>query len=212
MMFLPYIMPSYNEAVALSGILSATTALVIVVRNLRQILWRKMVVVVFFNVFVSFFVINCMNAFSSDALRRCLGAVLVLVSLYFLFFDIGAKGLFRSFFSKAAVGALSGVMGAMFAMPGPPVVLYGVNTIGNKVAYMATMQAFWLVFNTVYILFRAGKGCYSASTPLLWVVGCAGVFLGVALGKMCFDRISATAFRRGAYLVMLVSGVVAILK
>lgn len=33
MMFLPYIMPSYNEAVALSGILSGCTALLIVVRN-----------------------------------------------------------------------------------------------------------------------------------------------------------------------------------
>ena len=36
MMFLPYIMPSYNEAVALSGLLSGSTALFILLRNFKN--------------------------------------------------------------------------------------------------------------------------------------------------------------------------------
>lgn len=73
MMFLPYIMPSYNEAVALSGILSGCTALLIVVRNWRYIQWRAIPVVFLSNILVSYFVIIYMGAVDGILLRRCLG-------------------------------------------------------------------------------------------------------------------------------------------
>lgn len=212
MMFLPYIMPSYNEAVALSGILSGCTALLIVVRNWRYIQWSAMPVVFFFNILVSYFVIKYMGAVEGLVLRRCLGVALMLVSLYFIFLEGKARMLFCSRWSQAAVGALSGFMGSMFAMPGPPVVLYGVSVIKDKRGYMATMQAFWLLFNIVYLFFRSGRGYYTADTPLYWCAGVAGVFLGIHFGAVFFSIINKMVLKRLIYIFMFLSGIVALIK
>lgn len=212
MMFLSYIMPSYYQAVALSGILSGTTALFIVVRNFRHICWRKIPVVLLSNVIVSYFVVRYMENMSGEVLRRLLGAVLVAVALYFIFFENRMNLSFRSLWSRCAVGAVSGVMGAMFAMPGPAVVMYGVSAIREKKQYVVTMQTFWLLFNLFYMLFRSGYGYYSSSTPLYWSVGALGVVVGLAIGALCFNSMSNTAVRKVVYAVMLASGIAVLLK
>ncbi len=212
MMFLPYIMPSYNEAVALSGILSGSTALFIVARNLSFVQWRKMVTVVLSNIVVSYFAVMYMQSLGGAFMRRCLGVLLVLVAVYFLFFQDKARFSFSSWWQKGAVGALSGVMGSMFGMPGPPVVVYGVSVLENKKEYMATMQAFWLLFNIFYLLFRSGGGYYTDDTPLYWLAGIVGVLPGIWLGGLCFNRLGSLWFRRVVYSVMLLSGAVAFFK
>ena len=212
MMFLPYIRPSYNEAVALSGLLSGTTALLIVVCNFKYICWARIPVVLLFNALVSFFVISYMASLSSAFMLRCLGAALVLVAIYFLLFDGKAGKSFASVWAQCVIGALSGVMGAMFGMPGPPVVLYGVSAMPDKRAYMATMQAFWLLFNCFYLLCRSNGGYYTENTPLYWVAGLLGVVSGVFLGAKCYRKLGNATFKRIVYSVMLLSGIIALLK
>lgn len=212
MMFLPYIMPSYHEAVALSGILSGTTALFILIRNFKHICWRRMPVVLFSNVLVSYFVVRYMEGLGGELLCRLLGCVLIVAALYFIFFEGRYRLPFRSFGSRFAAGAVSGVMGAMFAMPGPVVVMYGVSVISDKRQYVATMQAFWLLFNMFYLLFRSQHGYYSSDTPLYWSVGSVGVMLGLVVGARCFNSMSNVAVRKAVYAVMLASGIVALLK
>lgn len=212
MMFLPHIMPSYNEAVALSGLLSGSTALFILLRNFGYVRWRKMGLVFLSNAFVSFFVINFMLSFSSELLRTFLGVALILVSLYFFFFESRIKGVFTSCWSQCAVGAVSGVMGAMFGMPGPPVVLYGINAINDKKEYMATMQAFWLSFNLVYLCFRSGGGYYTSSTPHYLAIGAAGVLLGLFFGNKMFNAINGRMFKFVVYSIMFLSGVAAFFR
>lgn len=212
MMFLPYIMPSYNEAVALSGILSGCTALLIVVYNLSHIQWRRIPLVLVSNLVVSFVVVMYMSALDGQFLRRLLGVMLILVSLYFIFLEGRARMLFRSPFSQVAAGALSGFMGSMFAMPGPPVVLYGVSVIKDKREYMATMQTFWLLFNVAYFFMRSGRGYYSDDTPCYWLAGITGIFLGLCFGARCFGAINKESLKKVIYAFMLLSGFVALLK
>ena len=212
MMFLPYVMPSYNEAVALSGLLSGTTALAIVLFNFKHICWAKIPIIFLFNALVSYFVIKHMVTLSEGFMMRCLGFALILIALYFLLAgDRKIKGVV-SRWAQAVVGVVSGIMGSMFGMPGPPVVLYGVNAIGDKKAYMATMQSFWLLFNCFYFFCRSGGGYYTADTPLYLIVGVAGVVVGIFLGARCFSLLSGKAFKVVVYSVMLLSGVVALLK
>lgn len=212
MMFLPYIMPSYNEAVALSGLLSGTTALFIVIRNIRHVRWDKMFLVVLSNAVVSYVAIMYMRSLDGLFMQRLLGILLMMVAAYFLFFEKRMHLSFSSRWSRGAVGAVSGVMGSMFGMPGPPVVLYGVSEIEEKREYMATMQAFWLVFNIVYLFFRSGSGYYTSDTPLFWGAGVAGVIPGVYLGALCFNALSRDGFKKVVYTVMLASGMVALFK
>ena len=211
MMFFPFFLPSYGESVMLSGLLAGSTALMIAVRNWKYIRWRLMGWVVFFNVLFSFLATEYMRSMSNNALKQCLGVALILIALYF-FFGEGRMGrIFQSKPAQVTIGSISGIMGGMFAMPGPPIVLYCISTLEDKREYVTTLQAFSVVLNVFYTLFRTKAGFYSDDTWLCWVVGIGGAIIGSSLGARCFDIISNRTLKLIVYGMMIISGLVAIL-
>ena len=211
MMFFPFFLPSYGESVMLSGLLAGSTALMIAVRNWKYIRWSMMKWVVFFNVLFSFLATEYMRSMSNATLKQCLGVMLILIALYFMFGEGRMGKIFKSKPAQVTIGSISGVMGGMFAMPGPPVVLYCVNTLEDKREYVTTLQAFSVVFNVFYTLFRARAGFYSDDTWLCWVIGIGGGIIGSSLGARCFELISNRILKFIVYGMMIISGLVAIL-
>ncbi|MBE6302992.1 MAG: sulfite exporter TauE/SafE family protein [Bacteroidales bacterium] len=210
MMFFPFFLPSYGESITLSGLLAGTTALLIAMRNFKHIRWSLMWIIVLFNVVVSYIAIEYMASVSNEVLKRCLGVLLVIIALYFMLCDGKIKMVIRSRLSQSVVGALSGWMGGMFAMPGPPVVLYCINAIGDKREYIATLQAFSVVFNIFYTIFRANVGFFGEDTLFYWAVGLMGLVIGAWLGSRCFEYISSSLLKKIVYVMMIISGCVAI--
>ena len=210
MMFFPFFLPSYGESVMLSGLLAGSTALMIAIKNWKYIRWRMMWLVVFFNVLFSFLATEYMRSMSNDALKQCLGAVLILIALYFLFGEGRMGKVFKSKPAQVMIGSISGVMGGMFAMPGPPIVLYCISTLENKCEYVTTLQAFSVILNIFYALFRTKAGFYSDDIGLWWVIGIGGAIIGSAMGSRCFELISNRTLKLIVYGMMIVSGVVAI--
>lgn len=211
MMFFPFILSSYGESIMLSGLLAGTTALLVAVRHWRDIRWDVMGLITVFNLAVSALPVAYLSSLGNDVLKRCLGGVLLLIGGYFLF---GADKLqlpVRSRKAQMGIGTVSGLMGGMFAMPGPPVVLYCIGSLPDKRQYMATMQAFSVVFNVFYTFLRARVGFYSDQTLLLWGIGLVGVVAGSALGGRCFEAIGHRTLKRIVYLMMLTSGIVAMI-
>ena len=211
MMFFPFFLPSYGESVTLSGLLAGSTALLIVVRNFKYIRWRIMGLVVLFNVLASFVAIEFMSSLGNVTMKRCLGVMLVLIALYFLLGEEKLNMLFRSKPAQAVIGSISGVMGGMFAMPGPPVVLYCIGVIEEKRSYLVTLQAFSVIFNIFYTFFRARVGFFGDSMLCWWAVGFIGLLIGAWLGSVCFECIGRHTLKKLVYLMMIVSGVLAML-
>lgn len=212
MMFFPFFLPGYGESVMLSGLLAGSTALVIAVRNWQSIRWRMMGIIVFFNVAASYLAIEYMSSLSNETLKRWLGVVLILIAFYLLFKKDRPNKIFRSFGAQAAIGTVSGIMGGMFAMPGPPVVLYCFNAINDKKEYVVTLQAFSVVFNIFYTLFRTKVGFYSEHTIYWWGAGLIGLSIGTAIGSYCFEWINNRNLKRIVYTLMIISGIIAICK
>ena len=212
MMFFPFFLPSYGESVMLSGLLAGSTALLIAIRNWKYIRWRMMWTVALFNLIASFLATEYMASLSNTTLKRCLGVVLILTALYFLFGEGKMGRMFKSKPAQVTIGGISGVMGGMFAMPGPPVVLYCISTLNDKREYVATLQAFSVVFNVGYTLFRTKVGFYSDDTILWWMAGLVGGLIGTSLGTRCFEVISNRTLKRIVYVLMMLSGMVAIFK
>ena len=210
MMFFPFFLPSYGESVMLSGLLAGSTALMIAIRNRKYIRWRLMGLVTFSNVLFSFVATEYMRALSNDVLKQCLGVVLILISLYFLFGEGRMGRIFKSKPAQVTIGSVSGVMGGMFAMPGPPLVLYCISTLEDKREYVTTLQAFSVVFNLFYTAFRFKAGFYSDDTWLWWVIGLVGTMIGSSLGSRCFELISNRTLKLIVYVMMIISGIVAI--
>lgn len=211
MMFFPFFLPSYGESVMLSGLLAGSTALMIAVRNRKYIRWRMMWLVVFFNVLFSFIATEYMRSMSNDTLKRCLGVMLILIALYFLFAEGKMGRIFKSKPAQVTIGSISGVMGGMFAMPGPPVVLYCISTLNDKREYVATLQAFSVVFNVFYTLFRAKAGFYSDITLMGWMIGLIGAVIGSSIGSRCFELISNRTLKYMVYILMMISGVMTVI-
>ena len=112
--------------------------------------------------------------------------------------------------AQVTIGSVSGVMGGMFAMPGPPLVLYCISTLTDKREYVSTLQAFSVVLNVFYAFFRFKAGFFSDALPAWWMVGFLGTLIGASLGARCFEFISNRTLKVLVYLLMIVSGVVAI--
>ena len=210
MMFFPFFLPSYGESVMPSGLLAGSTALMIAVRNWQFIRWDLMGRVVIFNVVASFLATEYMSSLGNEIMKQCLGVVLILIALYFFFGEGKIGRMFKSKLAQATIGSISGVMGGMFAMPGPPLVLYTISTIEDKREYVTTLQAFSVVMNLCYTLFRFKAGFYSEDTWLWWLVGLSGAVIGSSVGTRCFERISSRTLKYIVYAMMIISGVVAI--
>ena len=210
MMFFPFFLPSYGDSVMLSGLLAGSTALMIAVRNWQYIRWKLMGRVVLFNVIASYLVTEYMRSLGNDIMKQYLGVMLILIALYFWYSEGKISRIFKSKLAQITIGSLSGVMGGMFAMPGPPLVLYCISTIEDKREYVTTLQAFSVLINLCYTLIRFKAGFYSEDTWLWWLVGLAGVVIGASVGGRCFEYISNRTLKYIVYVMMIVSGVVAI--
>ena len=210
MMFFPFFLPSYGDSVMLSGLLAGSTALMIAVRNWRYIRWDLMGRVVLFNIVASYLATEYLSTLSNDTMKQWLGVVLILIALYFLFGEGKLGRMFKSKLAQVTIGSISGVMGGMFAMPGPSLVLYTISTIDDKREYVTTLQAFSVVMNLCYTFFRFNAGFYSQNTSLWWLVGLAGAVIGSSVGGRCFEYISNRTLKYIVYVMMIVSGVVAI--
>lgn len=212
MMFFPFILPTYGESITLSGLLAGSTALFITLRHWKHICWRSVAIIILFNIVASYFAIEFMASIGNDTMKRLLGAVLVAVSLYFLFWEKRVTNALQSNKAKIAIGTTSGIMGGMFAMPGPPVALYCIGAIKDKMQYMATMQALSVVFNIFYTSFRAQAGFFTQNTLLYYAVGIWGVIIGSLAGAWCFKRISRDTLKKIVCIIMIVNGIIAMLK
>ncbi len=210
MMFFPYFLPSYGQATMLSGLLAGSTAIIIVAKYWKQIQWRLMIPLLTVNIVASYIAIEYMASLSNNAVKRYFGIMFVLIALFFLFCDKKVH-VPQNRATKGIIGMLSGIMGGMFAMPGPPLVLYYINIIKEKTAYVATIQAFSVILNIFYTLFRAQVGFLGDDIPLWWCAGIAGALIGTSIGTRFFERISSNALRKIVYIFLMISGMSAII-
>ena len=211
MMVLPFIMPTFGEATALSGLLAIFTALVPAIHMVRHVPWRKLIPILVTFVIVSFFSVLMVKHIDSHILKKVLGGVMILISLYFMFMN-GKFTLKPSIPVQVSMGTISGIMGGLFAMQGPPAVIYFIGCSKDKTEYMAITQWYFLIGNTMMTVYRAGHGFVTGTVLTSWCVGIAGVLIGLLIGARIFHRINADVLRRVIYGFMAFSGVVALLS
>ena len=210
MTMLPHLMPSYGEATTLSGMLSAAQSLFVLFSFYRYIKWRKLLPILAAFLVVSFFAVQYVSAASDTHLKHLLGVVLIIASVYFLIISERIK-LNPTMPVQLSMGALSGVMGGLFAMQGPPAVLYFSAAESDKNSYMAMTQTYFLIGNLFMTAYRWQCGFLTPTVGWCWLYALVGVVVGSWLGRLVFDRLSAPLLRKVIYAYMAVSGVIALM-
>ncbi len=210
MTVLPHIMPSYGEATMLSGILSALQSLYVLTSVYRQINWRHVLPILLTFIVVSFFAVQYVSMAADTHLKHLLGVILIVMSCYFLVISEKIH-LKPTLPIQISMGSLSGIMGGLFAMQGPPAVLYFVASESDKVRYLAATQAYFFIGNVVMTGYRAQSGFLTPTVGWCCLYAFAGIIVGTQIGRLLFNKLPLQILRKIIYAYMAVGGVVALL-
>lgn len=206
----PFLMPTYPEATTLSGALALVCALVTGVQMVRFVPWKKLLPILCTFLVVSFVSIRFVGRIDGKMMRGVLGAVLLFLSFYFSFIrsKISMK---PSMKVQVGMGTVSGMMGGLFAMQGPPAVIYFISCADNKEEYMAITQWYFIISNSFMTVSRAASGFFTPTVGKAWLFGVAAVILGLMVGKRIYSRMPIEIIRKVVYVIIGVSGLLAII-
>lgn len=207
---LPFLLPSYGEATALSGLLAILCSTIPAITHFKYLKWKKLAVILPVFLVLSFVSVRLVGTIDTHSMKRVLGAVLIAVSIYFYFFS-GKIRVNPGIGIQASMGSLSGLMGGLFAMQGPPAVIYFTSTTDTKEEYIAISQWFFVIGNIGMTFFRANNGFVTRTVGLDWLVGAPAVILGLYLGAKVNRHLPVEIMRRCVYGYMAISGILAII-
>ncbi len=210
MTVLPYIMPSYGEATTLSGLMAMVTSLIIAIRNYKYLHWKKLFIILFTFLIVSYIAVQFVSIASDGILKKLLGGILIFASIWFLFLSKRVH-LPATVPVQISMGTISGLMGGFFGMQGPPAVLYFISSAKQKEEYMAMAQMYFLLGNIFMTGYRAQCGYLTAAVLHGWCCGIVAVLIGTTLGSIVFRFVSLDILRKIIYAYMAISGIIALL-
>ena len=206
---LPFLMPSYAEAVTLSGLLSLTSATVIMFKYVKYVTWKRILpIMVAFAIFSTIAVL-LLDRIEGPAMRITLGIMLIFLSLYFSFFKDKIQKIIRPTAGwQLGAGSLSGVMGGLFGMQGPPVVLYLIASEPTKDHYMGMIQTYAVLTNVTMVISRAFNGYVTPDVSTAYLYGLGGLVIGVLAGNWAYKRIPNRIFTYVVYAYIGISGAI----
>lgn len=212
MLFLTRIITVYGEANALSGLLSFTSTLIVALSHAKKVDWKNLLFPCIGFAVISVPSILLMKKLDNRVLLIMLGAALILLSGYMFFFSSKIK-IKPNPFTGLAAGGFSGILGGIFSMGGPPVVIYFMQSEGDdKDRYLATIQMYFLLSNVYGTTVKAINGFITKDVLILAAFGTVGMIAGIFIGKLIFKKLRVDILRRVVYCFMAVAGVVNIVS
>ena len=166
---------------------------------------RLLVVPACFALAATFVGLQTANAINDALLKRCLGMVLVLLSVFSLAGKEKVR-LSRGFASQAVAGSVSGLLGGLTNMSGPPMVLYLLQVTDDKNEYNGTLQCFFLITSLFKTVVNAASGRITGEIlcmlpPLLLVTA-----IGSLLGFHLFRKMNMDTVKKAVNLLMIFIG------
>jgi uncharacterized membrane protein YfcA len=209
---LPFLMPSYAEAVTLSGLLSLTSATAVMLQYVRFVTWKRLIPMICAFVVFSTIAILFLDMIEGPTMRRVLGVMLIFLSFYFGFF----KEKLQKFIKPTpgwllGTGSVSGVMGGLFGMHGPPIVLYLIVSEPSKNHYMGMIQTYAVITNITMLIVRAYNGYVTPLVGKTYLYGLIGLAIGIIAGNFAFRHIPSKLFTYIVYTYIGISGIIILL-
>lgn len=207
MMFMPHFLPSHTMAATISCLFSCGTSAYNAVKY-RKDTDYKTVLPVLIAAMVCIPVAVWFSAkVSVSVFEYLLGGVLIVLSIYFLFFNSRIK-IRPTAANGVLAGALGGTLNGLFSTGGPPVVLYLTQTTEDNLTYFATIQFYFGITNIYAVAMRALNGVLTLETLGYAAVGLVGCMAGDFLGKQVFDKLDSNKLKTIIYIGMIISGIV----
>lgn len=205
----PFILPSTATCVTVSGLLSLGSSTINTVKNRAYIQLGVVMPLIIGFVISSTISILFSSTQPDETLRKLLGIALILLGIYFIFFskkEIKPPKNIKLFGFIA--GLISGVTGGMFAMSGPPAVVYLLACNKDKNNYLANAQFYFTVNGIYALIIRIISGVVTLDMLLYVPIGLIAVFVGTFFGRKVSSKIKASTMRKIVYAVMMAGGII----
>lgn len=203
--FMPF-MFAYQDTLIIVSILSIIVCLVAFVGIYKDARYSLLLYPMIFYITSNIICVKFLKDNLQADWRSVLGIVLILVGLFFAFVmkNISLKANKKY---GALFGLLSGCLGGLFGVGGPPMILYvlSLQDVTPK-EYIATVQLFGLTSCTIDFIIKASYGLV-VSEVYIWVLyGIIPLILGIYLGGKIYGRMSAESIKRIVYMIIIADG------
>jgi len=190
----PLVIP-FRQAVALEVITALFMVAYLTFKLRKHINFRLMLYPLLSTVVFSTLGVFTLMTGAETFLRRILGGALILLSVYFIFIN-GRIRVKPNRFNGLLAGGLSGLLGGLFAIGGPPIVIYLMSVTDDKMEYNATLQCYFFI-SSLYILFlHLVMGNVTGATVGYGGVALLGVLVGTAAGLYLFQKLPMQTIRK----------------
>jgi uncharacterized membrane protein YfcA len=206
MMFLPHFLPSHTAAATISCLFSCYTTTFNSIRYRKNVAYKTafpMLAAALISIPIAVYFAAKVSAKIFEIL---LGSVLVVLSIYFLFFNKKIK-IKPTIPNGIIAGTLGGALNGLFSTGGPPAVLYLTNATPDNATYFATIQFYFCLTNIYATANRAIGGLITVDLLIYAGVGILGCIAGDFLGRKIFDKLDAQKLKYIIYIGMIISGV-----
>lgn len=210
MLFLPHFMPSHMAAAAISGMFSCGTSTYNTIRYRKNIPFKIALPPLISAMITIPIAVHFSASVSKDFFNILLGIVLILLSIYFLFFNkhISIKPNFRN---GITAGGLSGVLNGLFSTGGPPAVLYFTHATKDNISYFSAIQFYFCLTNIYATVFRFINGVFNAEILIYSLIGFIACMIGDQIGVSVFNKLDSARLKMIIYIGMIISGIIMII-
>jgi len=144
-------------------------------------------------------------------LRKILGGILILLSA----FRLSKKGTEKttpSFAKGLLAGSISGLLGGLFNLAGPPLAVYYLSCADDLTEYNATMQLTFLVMGSYSLLLHFLYGNLNVQTVRYSLVGFIAIFVGAMVAEMFRENLNKKQLSICMNVFMMIVGILSIIK
>ena len=205
MIFLPSML-MYTEANVLSSMLSLFTSLMVALVMWRKINMKNLVFPLVGCLLSTYLAVEFIGSQDNKTLILMLGIVLLALSIYFFFFS-GKIKIKPTWYAGLIAGVISGVMGGMFSIGGPPVVIYFLQSEEDTDSYLATISTYFVLSGVINVVTKAAKGFITTKVWIAFAIGFVAMALGAIVGKLVRDKCNSAMIKKAVYGFMAISGI-----
>lgn len=207
LLFLPV-----DVAVPLAVMLSIVIALVVVIQDHKKIHFHSAKWLIIYAVLGLPLGILILTYANETFVKTGLGILIILYSLYSLYFTKNKALEEDNKFWLFVCGFLSGVFGGAYGLNGPPLVVYGNLRQWTAKHFRATLQAYFLPVSLLSVVGYYSKGLITTEVNIYFLYSLITTIPAIFLGRYLNHKLKDGAFFKYVYWGLMLISVVLIVS
>lgn len=201
-----------DVAVPLAVMLSIVIALVVVIQDHKKIHFHSTKWLIIYAVLGLPLGILILTYANETIVKTGLGLLIILYSLYSLYFTKNKALEEDNKFWLFVCGFLSGVFGGAYGLNGPPLVVYGNLRQWTAKHFRATLQAYFLPVSLLSVVGYYSKGLITTQVNIYFLYSLITTIPAIFLGRYLNHKLKDGAFFKYVYWGLMLISVVLIVS